>query len=84
MGKVERMRSRPPDGQESWKEGSEDRGGNKTSWADSADPRAPSPGSMGQYNKSTAPQDYQVNLVCIPKATSHVCILFLFFLTAGQ
>lgn len=61
MGKVERIRSRPPDGQEGWKEGTEDRGGNKTSWAD-GDPRAPSPGSMGQYNKSAAPQDYQVKL----------------------
>lgn len=61
MGKVERMRPRPPDGQEGWKEGSEDRGGNKASWADSADPRAPSPGSMGQYSKSAATQDYQVD-----------------------
>lgn len=61
MGKVERIRSRPPDGQEGWKEGSEDRGGSKTAWAD-GDPRAPSPGSVGQYNKSAAPQDYQVKL----------------------
>ncbi|KAK1896388.1 Protein PRRC2C [Dissostichus eleginoides] len=57
MGKVERMRSRPAEGQEGWKEGPEERGGSKTSWAD-GDPRAPSPGSMGQY-KSAAPQDYQ-------------------------
>lgn len=63
MGKMERIRSRPPDSQEGWKEGSEDRGGNKTSWADSVDPRAPSPGNMGQYNKAAAPQDYQVKLV---------------------
>lgn len=62
MGKVERIRSRPSDCQEGWKEGSEDRGASKTSWADTADPRAPSPGSMGQYNKSAAPQDYQVQL----------------------
>lgn len=60
MGKMERIRSRPSDSQEGWKEGSEDRGGNKTSWADSVDPSAPSSGSMTQYNKSTAPQDYQV------------------------
>ncbi|KAM6921826.1 LOW QUALITY PROTEIN: protein PRRC2C [Xenentodon cancila] len=58
MGKVERMRSRTTDNQEGWKEGSEERGGGKTSWADSVDPRAPSPGSMGQY-KSAAQQDYQ-------------------------
>lgn len=62
MGKVERIRPRPSDSQEGWKEGSEDRGGNKTLWADSVDPNAPSPGNMGQYNKSAAPQDYQVKL----------------------
>lgn len=62
MGKVERIRSRPTDSQEGWKEGSEDRGSSKTSWADTVDPRAPSPGSVGQYNKSAAPQDYQVKL----------------------
>lgn len=62
MGKVERVRPRPSDSQEGWTEGSEDRGGNKTSWADSTDPRAPSPGSMGQYSKSAATQDYQVKL----------------------
>ncbi len=62
MGKVDRMRSRPSEGQEGWKEGSEDRGGSKTSWADTVDPRSPSPGSMGQYNKSTAQQDYQVKV----------------------
>ncbi|XP_019752074.1 protein PRRC2C isoform X2 [Hippocampus comes] len=54
MGKVERMRSRPPDGQDS----SEEHGG-KTSWADSADPRAPSPGSAAHYNKAATLQDYQ-------------------------
>lgn len=58
MGKVERMRPRPPDGQEGWKEGGEDRAGSKGSWADSGDGRAPSPGSMAQY-KGT-PRDYQV------------------------
>ncbi|XP_028258879.1 protein PRRC2C isoform X2 [Parambassis ranga] len=56
MGKVERMRAQTSEGQEGWKEGSEV-GGSKTSWADGVDPRAPSPGSMGQYSKS--PQDYQ-------------------------
>lgn len=61
MGKVERIRSRPPDNQEGWKDGSEDRGGSKA-WTDTVDPRAPSPGSMGQYSKSAAPQDYQVKL----------------------
>nr|XP_057929504.1 protein PRRC2C [Doryrhamphus excisus] len=59
MGKVDRMRPRPPDVQESWKEGSEEHGVVKTSWADCVDPRAPSPGSGGQYNKVTAPPDYQ-------------------------
>lgn len=60
MGKMERIRSRPPDSQEGWKEGSEDRGGNKTSWVDSVDPNVSSSGGMAQYNKSTVPQDYQV------------------------
>ncbi|KAK2907636.1 protein PRRC2C isoform X2 [Channa argus] len=59
MGKVERIRSRASDSQEGWKEGSEDRGVNKTSWADTVDPRAPSPGSMGPNNKSAALTDYQ-------------------------
>ncbi|CAI5640031.1 unnamed protein product [Oreochromis niloticus] len=59
LGKVDRMRSRPSDSQEGWKEGSEDRGGSKASWTESVDPRAPSPGSMGQYNKSAATQDFQ-------------------------
>lgn len=63
MGKVERIRSRPSDSQEGWKEGSEDRGGNKTSRADSVDPNASSSGGMVQYNKTAAPQDYQVKLV---------------------
>ncbi|XP_047231919.1 protein PRRC2C isoform X3 [Girardinichthys multiradiatus] len=53
------IRSRTSDNQEGWKEGSEERGGTKTSWADSGDPRAPSPGSVGQYNKPAASQDYQ-------------------------
>ncbi|XP_014914267.1 protein PRRC2C isoform X2 [Poecilia latipinna] len=53
------MRARTSDNQEGWKEGPEDCGGSKTSWANSVDPRAPSPGSVGQYNKSAASQDYQ-------------------------
>lgn len=57
---MDRVRSRPSDSQEGWKEGSEDRAGSKTSWADAVDPQAPSPGTMGQYNKSAAQQDYQV------------------------
>lgn len=59
MSKVDRARSRTSDGQEGWKEGSEDHAANKTSWADGADPRAPSPASMGQY-KSAAQQELQV------------------------
>ncbi|XP_034036303.1 protein PRRC2C [Thalassophryne amazonica] len=59
MGKVERVRSRTSDSQEGWKDGSEDHSGSKASWADSVDPRAPSPGSIGQYSKSTGQQDYQ-------------------------
>jgi len=55
MGKVERVRPRPPDGQD----GAEDRGGIKISRVD-GDPRAPSPGNTGQHNKAAAPQDYQV------------------------
>ncbi|KAM7410300.1 hypothetical protein PAMA_001644 [Pampus argenteus] len=70
MGKVERIRSRPPDSQEGWKEGSEDRGGSKTSWAESVDPRAPSPGSIGQYSKAAAPQDYQGGGRCVVAAAS--------------
>lgn len=58
MGKVDRARSRPSDGQEGWKESSEDHAANKTSRADSTDPRAPSPASMGQYK--SAQQDHQV------------------------
>lgn len=56
MGKVERARSRTSDTQEGWKEASEDHAANKTLWADSGDPRAPSPASMGQY-KSTSQQE---------------------------
>lgn len=62
MGQVERARSRPAESQDGWKEGSEDRGAAKVSWAEASDPRAPSPGSAGQHNKSAAPQDYQVTL----------------------
>ena len=59
MGKVERMRPRTADGQEGWKEGGDDRGSSRGSWVDGGNGRAPSPGSMNQYNK-TAPRDYQV------------------------
>ncbi|XP_061681906.1 protein PRRC2C isoform X1 [Syngnathoides biaculeatus] len=55
MGKVERMRSRPPDAQE----GSEEQGGGKASWADSIDHRAPSPRSTGHFGKAAALPDYQ-------------------------
>ena len=75
MGKVERMRSRPAEGQEGWKEGPEERGGSKTSWAD-GDPRAPSPGSMGQY-KSAAPQDYQVKPVILSHASLPMGTVYL-------
>lgn len=81
MGKVERVRPRPADGQEGWKEGAEDRGGSKTSWTDSADPRAPSPGSMSQFNKSAAPQDFQVQPGGHDTALPTVAVLFP--LTAG-
>lgn len=60
MGKVERIRPWQTDSQEGWKEGSEDNGGNTSPWADSVDATAPSLGSMGQYSKSTVPQDLQV------------------------
>lgn len=58
---MERVRSRPADSQDGWKECSEDRGAAKISWADTSDPRAPSPGSAGQH-KAEVPQDYQVTL----------------------
>lgn len=61
------MRSRTLDNQEGWKEGSEERGGPKSCWADGVDPRAPSPGIMG-YNKSAASQDYQVKHIWSPKS----------------
>lgn len=79
MGKVERTRSRPSDSQDGWKEGSEDRGATKTSWADASDPRAPSPGSVGQHNKSAAPQDYQVH-----SYASYKPIIIHALITAGQ
>lgn len=62
MGQGDRARPRPGEGQDGWKEGSEDRGAAKVSWADASDPRAPSPASAGQHNKSAPPQDYQVTL----------------------
>ncbi|XP_015253474.1 PREDICTED: protein PRRC2C isoform X1 [Cyprinodon variegatus] len=52
------IRSRTSENQEGWKDGSEERGATKT-WADSVDPRAPSPGSVGQYSKLPASLDYQ-------------------------
>lgn len=60
MGQTERAHPRPTETQDGWKEGSEDRGAAKISWADASDPRALSPGSAGQNNKSAVPQDYQV------------------------
>ncbi|KAM9831336.1 LOW QUALITY PROTEIN: protein PRRC2C [Neosynchiropus ocellatus] len=51
MSKVDRSKSRPPEGQDTWKEGSEERGSSKTSWADNVDSTGPP--------KSSAPQDYQ-------------------------
>ncbi|XP_062858216.1 protein PRRC2C [Trichomycterus rosablanca] len=60
VNKVERMRSRAADSQESWKEGGEERRGSKNSWADTGDPKAPSSGSVTQYSNKTAPsQEYQ-------------------------
>lgn len=60
VNKVERIRSRNTEAQECWKEGGEERSERKNSWADSGEPRAPSPGSVTQYNKTGPPQDYQV------------------------
>lgn len=57
---MERIRSRNADAQESWKEGGEDRSEHRNSWADSGEPRASSPISATQYNKTGPPQDYQV------------------------
>ncbi|XP_028301264.1 protein PRRC2C isoform X2 [Gouania willdenowi] len=60
MAKVDRMRARASDGQDGWKEGTDDRVGSKSSWSESLDPRAQSPGSVGQqYNKSVDAQDNQ-------------------------
>uniref|UniRef100_A0A8C1PRE7 Proline-rich coiled-coil 2C n=1 Tax=Cyprinus carpio TaxID=7962 RepID=A0A8C1PRE7_CYPCA len=59
MTKVDRMRSRNADVQEGWKEGEEERRDSKSSWAESGDPRAPSPGSIVHYNKTVPPQDQQ-------------------------
>lgn len=63
MSKVDRIRSRPSDTQEGWKDGSDGRAGGKGSCADSVDPRAPSPGNVGQYNKLAAQPDFQVKLM---------------------
>lgn len=78
MSKMERARARTSDGQEGWKEASEDHAANKSSWADSADPRAPSPASVGQY-KSTPQQDLQVegNAPCVNVHTSQPVTLHL-------
>lgn len=58
MAKVDRMRSRNTDAQEGWKE--EERSDGKSSWAESGDPRALSPGNIGHYSKNVPPQDQQV------------------------
>uniref|UniRef100_A0A9J8D0J8 Proline rich coiled-coil 2C n=1 Tax=Cyprinus carpio carpio TaxID=630221 RepID=A0A9J8D0J8_CYPCA len=39
--------------------GEEERRDSKSSWAESGDPRAPSPGSIVHYNKTVPPQDQQ-------------------------
>lgn len=82
MSKVERARSRTSDNQEGWKEGSEDHVANKTSWADGADPRAPSPAGMGQY-KSAAQQELQVQRSLRNFYTSWPACLYLFILFPG-
>lgn len=60
MAKVDRMRARNPDAQEGWKEAAEERSDSKSSWVESVDPRAPSPGNIGHYSKTAPPQDQQV------------------------
>ncbi|KAL7888098.1 hypothetical protein AOLI_G00030720 [Acnodon oligacanthus] len=59
MSKVDRMRSRNTDAQEGWKEGGGEKSESKGSWADSVDPRVPSPASITQYNKTGPSSDYQ-------------------------
>lgn len=54
------MRSRNADAQESWKDGGDDRSDSKNLWADSGEPRAASPGSVTQYNKTGPSQDFPV------------------------
>lgn len=76
MSKVERARSRTSDSQEGWKEGSEDHAANKASWADGADPRAPSPAGMGQY-KSATQQEVQVQGSVLNFYTSRPVCLYL-------
>uniref|UniRef100_A0A8C2GIT1 Proline-rich coiled-coil 2C n=1 Tax=Cyprinus carpio TaxID=7962 RepID=A0A8C2GIT1_CYPCA len=51
--------SRNADVQEGWKEGEEERRDSKSSWAESGDPRAPSPGNIVHYSKTVPPQDQQ-------------------------
>lgn len=52
MTKVDRMRSRNIDVQEGWKEGVEERSDGKSSWMESGDHRAPSPGNIVHYSKT--------------------------------
>lgn len=52
MTKVDRMRSRNIDVQEGWKEGAEERSDSKSSWMESGDHRAPSPGNIVHYSKT--------------------------------
>nr|XP_021329034.1 protein PRRC2C isoform X2 [Danio rerio] len=59
MAKVDRMRSRNAEVQEGWKEGTEERSDGKSSWGESGDPRAPSPGNIVHYSKNIMPQDQQ-------------------------
>ncbi|XP_052391759.1 protein PRRC2C isoform X2 [Carassius gibelio] len=58
MTKVDRMRSRNADVQEGWTE-EEGRRDSKSSWAESGDPKAPSPGNIVHYSKTVPPQDQQ-------------------------
>ncbi len=70
MTKVDRMRSRNADVQEGWKEGEEERRDRKSSWAESGDPRAPSPGNIIHYSKMVPPQEQQV-WCALPQLTLH-------------
>ncbi|XP_051952248.1 protein PRRC2C-like [Xyrauchen texanus] len=59
MTKVDRMRPRKTDAQEGWKGRVEERSEGKSSWAESGDPRAPSPGNIGHYSKTAPLQEQQ-------------------------